>query len=314
MFLGASETIRQGFSIIKFPAALNLVRKYSSIPKTAAPNKNFNYYLAGLIEGDGTIFVPNFQRDKKARLTYPSIQIVFGLMDLPLALMIQKTLGCGDISRKKGSRAYTYTINNKEGLVKTISIVNGKFKTDKIESLGKLIDWFKVKGDIEFNLKPIDNTPLDNSSWLSGFIEAVGFFSLRATESLTYNKVECKFELSQTKKGLYGESHPIMKEISEILICPLKEFRTTSSNPQYRVRTLNSNSNLILINYLVKYPLKGKKFLDFISWLEIAKVFIRGKVNHKQLVPQAKEIKYHMNDNRKFFTWDHLDEFYNIEK
>lgn len=164
MFLGASETIRQGFSIIKFPAALNLVRKYSSIPKTAAPNKNFNYYLAGLIEGDGTIFVPNFQRDKKARLTYPSIQIVFGLMDLPLALMIQKTLGCGDISRKKGSRAYTYTINNKEGLVKTISIVNGKFKTDKIESLGKLIDWFKVKGDIEFNLKPIDNTPLDNSS------------------------------------------------------------------------------------------------------------------------------------------------------
>lgn len=105
-----------------------------------------------------------------------------------------------------------------------------------------------------------------------------------------------------------------MKEISEILICPLKEFRTTSSNPQYRVRTLNSNSNLILINYLVKYPLKGKKFLDFISWLEIAKVFIRGKVNHNQLVPQAKEIKYHMNDNRKFFTWDHLDEFYNIEK
>jgi LAGLIDADG endonuclease len=105
-----------------------------------------------------------------------------------------------------------------------------------------------------------------------------------------------------------------MKEISEILICPLKEIRITSTNPQYRVRTLNSNSNLILINYLDKYPLKGKKYLDFLSWLEIAKVFIRGKVDHKQLLPQAKEIKSQMNDNRKIFTWDHLNEFYNIEK
>jgi hypothetical protein len=140
MFLGSSETIRQSFSIIKLRTSLLLRRrsKYSTISNN--PNKNFNYYLAGLIEGDGTIFVPNFQRDKKGRLTYPSIQIVFGLMDLPLALMIQKTLGDGSISRKKGLKAYIYTINNKEGLVKTISIVNGKLKTAKIEALGRLIE------------------------------------------------------------------------------------------------------------------------------------------------------------------------------
>jgi hypothetical protein len=315
--IGSSETIRQKFSIIKSKFCLSQRKSFSSQIPISLSNKNFNYYLAGLIEGGaerGTIIVPNFQRDKKGRLTYPSIQIVFGLMDLPLALIIQKTLGYGSISRKKGSNAYILTINNTEGLIKTILLVNGKFKTAKIEALGKLIEWFKSKNKIDFNLLPIDTTSLGQSSWLAGFIEADGHFSVRTTESLNLNKVECKFELSQAKNGTYGDSYKIMTEISEFLNCSLKEIRVTSSNPQYRVRTLNSNSNLILINYLKNYSLQGKKFLDFISWLEIAEIFIIGKVNHKKLLPRAKEIKSQMNDNRQIFTWNHLNNFYNIEK
>ena len=93
-----------------------------------------------------------------------------------------------------------------------------------------------------------------------------------------------------------------MKEISEFLDCSLKEFRVTSPNPQYRVRTLNSKSNLILTDYLKKYPLQGKKFLDFYSWLEVAEIFFMGKVDHKNLLPKAKEIKSQMNDQRQVFT------------
>lgn len=143
---------------------------------------------------------------------------------------------------------------------------------------------------------------MNNSSWLSGFIEADGHFSIRATESLKVNKVECKFEFSQAKTGTHGDSYKIMKEISEFLVCPLKEIRVTSSNPQYRVRTLNSKSNLILTEYLKNYPLQGKKCLDFYSWLEIAETFFSGKVNHKNLLPRAKEIKSQMNDKRQVFT------------
>jgi hypothetical protein len=61
-------------------------------------------------------------------------------MDLPLALMIQKTLGHGFIARKKGLNAYIFTINNKEGCLKTITLVNGKFRTDKIKALGNLVE------------------------------------------------------------------------------------------------------------------------------------------------------------------------------
>jgi len=53
-------------------------------------NLPFASYLTGLIEGDGTIIVPNTLRSSKGKLNYPSIQIVFHLKDLPLAQMIKK--------------------------------------------------------------------------------------------------------------------------------------------------------------------------------------------------------------------------------
>lgn len=62
----------------------------------------FIYYLTGLIEGDGTIIIPKTLRSPKGKLNYPSIQIIFHLKDLPLALIIQKELGIGLLLRKKG--------------------------------------------------------------------------------------------------------------------------------------------------------------------------------------------------------------------
>lgn len=83
--------------------------------KNLLPNLNkskFATYLTGLIEGDGTIIVPKSIRSDKGKLNYPSIQIVFHLKDLPLALLIQKELGHGSLSRKK--RCECLYFNNKQ--------------------------------------------------------------------------------------------------------------------------------------------------------------------------------------------------------
>lgn len=194
-----------------------------------------------------------------------------------------------------------------------INLVNGKFKTDKIAALYKLIDWYKIKG-LDLNLLPKCLIPLNSSSWLAGFIEADGHFSIRATEKIAYPKVECKFELSQAQTSIHGTSYKIMKDLSEFLSAPLKSIRETSLHPQYRVRTLNSKSNLKLLSYFKTYPLKGKKHLDYLSWYEIANIFIAGKVNHKELLARAKSLKAQMNDKRKIFTLNHLADFYNIEE
>ena len=163
---GFSETKRQSSLIIKTNCVFTSA--YSSTVRSV-PYSSFNHYLAGLIEGEGSIIVPSSKKDKKGRVTYPSVQIVFALMDLPLALKVQKTLGHGSISRKKSQAAYIFTINSREGLLKIINLVNGKFKTDKIAALYKLIEWYKVKG-LTLDLLPKCTIPLNSSSWLAGFI------------------------------------------------------------------------------------------------------------------------------------------------
>jgi hypothetical protein len=120
----------------------------------------FAAYLAGIIEGDGTIVVPKTLRSPKGKLNYPAIQIVFHLKDLPLALLIQKELGFGSLYRKKGLNAYILTINNFDGLVLTINLINGNMRTPKIYSLYNLIDFYQDKINIE-------KKPLNKSSLLS---------------------------------------------------------------------------------------------------------------------------------------------------
>lgn len=128
-------------------------------------NENFNSYLTGLIEGDGTIIVPKTERSSKGRINYPSVQIVFHLKDLPLALIIQKQLKNGSLSRKKGVNAYILTINNYEGLLLVATLLNGNMRTPKIKALHNLIDWLNLKfNNINMINKPLDTSPLDSNA------------------------------------------------------------------------------------------------------------------------------------------------------
>jgi hypothetical protein len=97
-------------------------------------NPEFAYYLTGLIEGDGNIYVPKNQK-------YAStISISFKSKDYPLIAAIQAKLGIGNIYKIKGKNAYIYTIGNLQGLIKLVNIINGKMRTPKIVNLYLLID------------------------------------------------------------------------------------------------------------------------------------------------------------------------------
>lgn len=288
-------------------------------------NKNLNYkdlsdlkfssYLAGLIEGDGSIIVPKTERSAKGKINYPSIQLVFHLKDLPLALMIQKELKNGSLSRKKGVNAYILTINSFEGLLLLTSIINGNMRTPKIYALNNLIDWlnFKFEG-INIPKNSLNNSLLDSNAWLSGFIEADGHFSVRTSTTSKYPRVECKFELSQRQIDHNGRNNlDFLEIIADFLLSSVKAIRVDKPQPQYRVRTTSLNGNLVLENYLNTFPLFGSKYLDYKDWIKVLDNFKLGTFKHKTNIEEIISIKSCMNDARTVFTWDHLNKFYNLD-
>ena len=292
-------------------------------------NNSFNYmsYLTGLIEGDGTIIVPKNERSSKGKLNYPSIQIVFHSKDLPLALLIQKSLKCGSLAKKKGVNAYVLTINNNEVIFKLVNILNGNMKTPKIYSLYKLIDYLNNQNpNLNLPKLPLCSTPLDKDAWLSGMIESDGHFSVRTTipsgVQCQYPKIECRFELSQRQIDHLGYSHELfLSNIAKFLNVTIrpwspwgegdKIFRENSLHPQYRLRTTSLASNLILINYLNEYPLFGSKYLDYENWKEIVGLFNPKFKYSEKNINKVIKLKSEMNDRRTVFIWDHLNKFYN---
>lgn len=279
-------------------------------------NLNFSSYLAGLIEGDGTIVVPTTERSPKGKINYPSIQIIFNLKDLPLALVIQQRLGHGSLSRKKGVNAYILTINNYEGLLLIAFLINGHMRTPKIHALYNLIDWLNLRfEDLNMVKNPIDNSPLISNPWLSGFIEADGHFSVRVTTVSKSPKIECKFELSQRQNNHIGLSNrEFLESIAELLHTSVKETRTDKPHPQYRLRTTSLKGNLVLEIYLDKFPLFSSKYLNYKDWFKVLDNFKSGSYKYQSDLENILLIKSGMNDKRTVFIWDHINNFYNLDK
>lgn len=293
---------------------------------TEKSNTNFAYYLTGgsnIIEGDGSIHVPVSERSIKGSLNYPSIQISFHLKDLPLCLLIQKEIGHGSRAlapKRKNQNAYIYTVNNLEGLFLLVDLLNGKMKTNKIYALHRLIDWYNEYKKTSFDKRELNTESMSDNAWLSGFIEADGHFSIRSTETGKYPRIECKFELVQTRALAQGENKSdnlfFLEEVAIVLKSVVKSIRSGIENPQYRVRTTSLAANTEVISYLTKYPLFGSKFLDYNDWSKVAVLFAKGSFDHKLNLGSfaVKQIKFQMNDNRTIFVWDHLQNFYNLNK
>lgn len=273
------------------------------------PSSNgLSSYLAGLIEGDGCIYIA--KNNKNAS----QIQISFNSKDLPLALIIQKNLNCGYVYKMKGANAYTFCVSKREDLARLTNIINGYMRTPKINQLYQLIDWLN---NFEFNIekKPLDSSPLNSNAWLSGLIDSDGHFSVRC--SILEGKLiksSCSFELvQQQKRKDEGSLYDIMLKLSQFLLTSVKNILENSKNPQYRVRTNSLNSNLILKEYLSNYPLFSSKYLDYLDWCKVLELFYIQKKKSINDIKHIQNIKSNMNNKRTYFIWNHLNFFYTVD-
>jgi hypothetical protein len=113
---------------------LNLKNNYSILFKNIGKQQNkydLSYYLAGLFEGDGYITINN-----KNKVVFA---ITFNIKDTPLVKMILKNIGIGHIVKRKGN-SIELRFTSKISLCKIISLINGKFRTPKVDQFYLLID------------------------------------------------------------------------------------------------------------------------------------------------------------------------------
>lgn len=279
----------------------------------------FGPYIAGLIEGDGHIFVPDNPLNNKGKLLYPSIQISFPVKDFPLFIILQKNFG-GSINKKKGVNAYVYTIASKDNQLNICSFVNGYFRTPKINAFHKLITHLNNtniqlsggagnKPSTPLPQLSLDNSSLSSNNWLAGFIDTDGSFHIRVTNHPF--KVAFQLELEQRQVDISGDSMgDIMGKIGSLLQCNVKLTKHDTKHPKFRVRTTSIKGNEVLLNYLCRFPLYTSKYLNYNNWKEGFLLFKDGQHLTPQGLNKIKGIKENMNDKRKEYNWDHLLNFF----
>jgi hypothetical protein len=130
-------------------------------------NKQFFDWLAGLIDGDGYLYIRKINR-----LT--SLIITFDLRDEKTAKMIKYHLG-GHLQLINGSQAIRFLLYKREDIFLFINNLNGLIRTPNRIKQFKLVCW---KYGVEYK----DPINLEyNNAWFSGYFDAEGYIS--------YNKV-----------------------------------------------------------------------------------------------------------------------------
>lgn len=201
---------------------------------------DFIYWLAGLIDGDGSLLV-----NKNKALT---CEITVHERDVKALFKIKEKYH-GSVLKRSNVKAYRWRVSKKWIIYKLYSDLNGKLITDrKIKQMKKFSSIL--------NIEPIiveDYHFYMNTAWLSGFIDADGCFTIRNNYTLTIS-------ISQKTAG-------ILYSIKEKLNCGNVYFDKSGNTFNYAITDLKGIKKLLL--YLEKYPLKTTKHIESIIFRKL---------------------------------------------
>ena len=254
------------------------VRKYHFNTKN-----QLGYYLAGLIEGDGSIKV----RQGKKEAIAPIIVFTFHKNEMPLYENLKEILNSGYILVEKKGGVCRYCISNADAIIQVINHINGKYRTPKYHALYKAIDNVNKWRNANISKLPLDTSSLDSNAWLAGFIDADGHFSIKlagsygsdTSESLKKKgnffcgRVLCVFSVNQSELNrVSGESNiTFMTKLAEFFQVNLNHKVANSPLFKEPVKTVvffaqSDRKHYIITSYLTKYPLMSSKHLNYLSF------------------------------------------------
>ena len=238
-------------------------------------------YLAGLIEGDGTIAVHD--TNSNINKYNPKFIIVFKKADLPLANFLKNITKCGTVLIKPERGYVLWQTQDIVSIFTIISIVNGFMRTPKKEALDSSIIWLnnyiiKAAAKKIFNdnllrsrgaclrdnksildkisileIKPTDLSPLDSNAWLSGFTDADGNFSInihkRTDKNSTRVQLYYRLEIKQNYHKLELEERMLAKVSFFPIISKIGLFLGVSVYSRSRIQKDKIYYSFIVISH-----------------------------------------------------------------
>ena len=251
--------------ILSYCAQRKLLTKNMSTIQNKSKLNYYSSYLAGLIEGDGTLAIKNITPSGLGKNNYnPKIIVVFKKSDLPFVEFLQKLTGCGLILPKPNRGYILWQIQDIVGVYKIANLINGYMRTPKYEALKRLIEWLndyiiknknsklpktqEILSKIKtIFLKPLDNSSIESNGWLSGFTDADGNFSINVHQRKNKNlRVQLFFriEVNQT----YHKFKKLKNQKEEFNVRP----SNLSEKPEIATEE-KDQSFYIIINKIANY-------------------------------------------------------------
>ena len=196
--------------------------------------KKFNEWLAGLIDGDGSLGITQGK--------YTNCEITVGIEDEKMLVQIQDKLG-GSVKLRSGSNSIRYRLQNKKGMINLINRVNGNIRNSK-----RLVQLNKVCLLLGLEVKNPCKLTKDNN-WFSGFFDGDGTINFY----------------------FYGERPQLFISVSNKYLVDVEDFKKVfggsinydkSQNGYYKWVITNEDNHKEFYDYVLKNPsrsYKGKK-------------------------------------------------------
>jgi hypothetical protein len=129
------------------------------------------YYLAGLLEGDGSISLPAIGNTTLNRVLNLRIVFTSHINNIGLYADLQSELGGIGRFQLSNKNTIRYIIGDIEGIKLVINLIHGKLRTPKNKTFNKLIDFINIKYSLNIQESILDTSDLAENSWFTGFTD-----------------------------------------------------------------------------------------------------------------------------------------------
>jgi len=234
----------------------NFITQYKYIyPNKEVPKKSFLIWLIGFTEGDGSFVISKTKNVLQFVITQSS-------EDLKILENIKIELGLGQVI-KQGKRSSRFIVQDIKNIYLIILLFNGNiilpgrkknFK-DFLDNFNNKINNKKIKNIDKVHYQVSEILPSLKNSWLSGFTEAEGCFTVSFLKKS--NAFRLRYIISQ--KG--DINLPILSHLILLFKGGTLEAHSKKSNYSY---ILSGNKICYnLYDYFKNFPLLSKKAISF---------------------------------------------------